>query len=72
MIETKEQLINELARNRDAIKRFGAERIGLFGSFARARQNKGSDVDILVDFTSGAKSFDNFMRLSYFLEELTG
>src|SRR5919205_76496 len=30
------------------------------------------DVDILVEFEEGRKSFDNFMRLSFFLEELFG
>lgn len=72
MIETKEQLVGELARHRDAIRAFGVERIGLFGSFARSDQNGASDVDILVEFSSGAKTFDNFMKLSYFLEDLTG
>lgn len=72
MIETKEQLISELARNGEAIRNFGVERIGLFGSFARSSQDVGSDVDFLVEFSSGAKSFDNFMKLSYFLEELIG
>jgi len=72
MIETNEQLISELARNIESIKGFGVERIGLFGSFARARQNVGSDIDLLVEFSPGAKSFDNFMKLSFFLEDLTG
>ena len=72
MIETKEQLISELARNSEAIKSFGVERIGLFGSFAKESPKVGSDVDLLVEFSLGAKSFDNFMKLSFFLEELTG
>jgi len=32
------------------LKPFGAERIGIFGSFAREEENPGSDIDILVKF----------------------
>jgi len=46
--------------------------IGLFGSFLRDEAQKDSDVDLLVDFHSGKKSFDNFMELSFYLEDLFG
>ena len=31
-----------------------------------------SDIDILVDFEKKGKTFDNYMELKYFLEELLG
>jgi uncharacterized protein len=31
-----------------------------------------SDVDLLVEFIPELKTFDNFMELSFFLEELLG
>jgi hypothetical protein len=31
-----------------------------------------SDVDLLVEFEEGMKTYDNFIDLNYFLEELTG
>mgnify|MGYP001289365120 CR=1 FL=1 len=50
--------------------RFGVKRIGIFGSFARCEQTRSSDVDVLVEFAEGQATFDNFMQLVYFLEDL--
>jgi len=49
-------------------KRFGISRIGVFGSFARGEQKETSDVDILAEFEK--PTFDNFMNLAFFLEDL--
>jgi predicted nucleotidyltransferase len=49
---------------------YGVKRIGLFGSFARNEQTRSSDVDVLVEFAEGQATFDNFMHLVYFLEDL--
>ena len=49
---------------------FGVKRIGVFGSFARSEQTRSSDVDVLVEFAEGQATFDNFMHLAYFLEDL--
>ncbi len=46
------------------------KRIGVFGSYARNEQTRSSDVDVLVEFAEGQATFDNFMHLVYFLEEL--
>jgi len=43
--------------------------VGLFGSFVRDEQTRESDVDLLVRFEPGKKSFDNFMSLSTILED---
>lgn len=51
---------------------FGVRAIGIFGSFARGEARKGSDVDVLVDFEEGKKTFDHFMDLKFFLEDLFG
>jgi hypothetical protein len=48
------------------------KRIGIFGSFARSEQTRSSDVDVLVEFVDGQATFDNFMQLVYFLEDLFG
>ena len=52
--------------------RYGVKRIGIFGSFARSEQTRSSDVDVLVEFVNGQATFDNFMHLVYFLEDLFG
>ena len=49
-------------------ERFDVKRIGVFGSFARGDQRETSDVDILVEFEK--PTFDNFMDLAFFLEDL--
>ena len=72
MIERKRDLFVLLAKHQKQLEQFGVKRWGVFGSFARDQQNAGSDVDILVEFEPGKKSFDNFMHLAFFLEEQVG
>ena len=72
MIERKKDLFALLAKHHEQLKQFGVKRWGVFGSFARDQQNARSDVDILVEFEQGKKSFDNFMHLAFFLEEQVG
>ena len=63
-------LLDRLHRNSGRIKSFGVKRLGLFGSFARNTVDSNSDVDLLVEFEGGKKSYDNFMELGVYLEEL--
>ncbi len=44
--------------------------MGIFGSFARGEEDQDSDVDVLVSFHEGKKTFDNFMGTNYYLENL--
>lgn len=62
----------ELLKNHEtALKeKYHVRQIGIFGSFAREEQRADSDIDVLVDFEEGAKTFDNFMELKFFLEDL--
>lgn len=50
----------------------GVKDVGLFGSFVTGNQTPESDVDILVEFEPERHSFDAFMDLSFFLEDLLG
>jgi predicted nucleotidyltransferase len=70
MTQTKQDILNVLDKNRSHIRTLGVKRIGLFGSFVRGEQNADSDIDLLVEFEIGRKTFDNFMELSFFLEEV--
>jgi len=58
------------SREEEIKQRFGVKRIGVFGSFARSEEKESSDVDVLVEFIEGAKTFDHFMDLKFFLEDL--
>jgi hypothetical protein len=54
------------------VEKFGVMEIAIFGSYARGEQSKDSDVDLIVDFKEGWKTFDNYMDLKFYLEELFG
>lgn len=54
------------------VQNFGVEEIALFGSYARGEENEESDIDILIQFKEGYKTFDNYMDLKFYLEELFG
>ncbi len=66
---TSKQIMKTLNIHRKEIQRFGVKRIGLFGSFQTNKQHKESDIDILVEFSKGKKTFDNYMDLKFFLEK---
>jgi predicted nucleotidyltransferase len=60
-----------LEDNKFVIKeKFKVREIGIFGSFVRGEEKIKSDIDILVDFEKEGKTFDNYMELKYFLQEL--
>ena len=67
---TAEEILKLIQQNRDRIKKYGVKRIGLFGSYLRGEQKEDSDIDILVEFEKGKKTFDNYMELKFFLEDL--
>jgi uncharacterized protein len=69
---TREEVIERLARAEPEIRGLAVRRIALFGSLARAQANAESDVDLLVEFLPGSKTFDRFMELSELLETLLG
>lgn len=69
---TRKLVLNLLGKNMGTIKNYGVNRIGIFGSIAQGRSGPSSDVDILVVFGKGKKTFDNYMDLLFFLEKLFG
>ncbi len=71
-VQSKSDILSQLKNNQGAISNFGVHRFGLFGSFLTGSQNAESDVDLLVEFEPGRKSFDNYMNLAFFLEDLLG
>lgn len=71
-IDTKSHLLARVAEHQQQLRRFGVKRLGVFGSFVRNEQDETSDVDVLVEFEPGRKTFDNFMHLAFYLEDLLG
>ena len=72
IVQDKNQVMTLLKAHWRELQQFGVKRCGLFGSFLREQQTDESDVDLLVEFVPEHKSFDNFMRLAFFLEETLG
>jgi hypothetical protein len=70
MAQRKEDVLRTLSENRLRLEALGVKRVGLFGSFARGDQTPGSDVDLLVQFEPGRKTFDNSMQVAFLLEDL--
>ena len=60
-----------LAVHREELARLGVRSLALFGSVARNEAGPASDVDLLVEF-EGPATFDRYVALSFFLEELLG
>ncbi|NVM28144.1 MAG: nucleotidyltransferase family protein [Candidatus Helarchaeota archaeon] len=65
-----EVIIENIEKKMGKIREYGVKKIGLFGSYLRNEQKDDSDIDILVEFEKGQKTFDNYMDLKFFLEDL--
>jgi predicted nucleotidyltransferase len=64
----KEGIIDYLKAHKTDLKSYKVKPIGLFGSFARGEAKEDSDIDLIVEYEPGHKTFDNFMGLINFLE----
>jgi len=53
------------------LERYDADRIGIFGSYAREEANEESDLDLLVHFKNN-KSLLTLVRIERELTEITG
>jgi predicted nucleotidyltransferase len=71
-VQNKRTLIALLKANGQQLKSYGVSHLSIFGSFITGKFNADSDVDLLIDFDPNQKSYDNFMDLSFFLEDLLG
>lgn len=69
VVQTKDEVLDRLRRCERQLKKLGVKRLGLFGSFVREQHDAASDIDVLVEFEPGKKSFDNFMEIAFLLED---
>lgn len=68
----KQVVLTQLTGRMEEIRqRFSVRRLSVFGSVVRGEASEGSDVDVLVVFDRKA-TFDLFMDLKFYLEELLG
>jgi predicted nucleotidyltransferase len=69
---SREQAADLLAASESEIRALGVARLALFGSVLRGDARPDSDVDLLVQFSPGAKTFARFLALSELLEDRLG
>lgn len=65
---TKQQILETLTEHANTLRQYGVRRIGVFGSYLHGNVKETSDIDLLVEFRE--KSFDNYMDLKFYLEDL--
>src|SRR5438874_1647714 len=67
---TRQTILDTLAQHHAALHDMGVQRIGLFGSYIKGTATPDSDIDCLVILDK--PSFDNYMDLKFYLEDLFG
>lgn len=63
-------ILNKIRKHKDSIRKYGIERVGVFGSIARGEATDKSDIDLLVEFNPKQKTYRNFWHSSELLERL--
>jgi predicted nucleotidyltransferase len=69
---TREEAVKCLVASEAEIRALGVRRLSLFGSVLRGEASPDSDVDVLVEFSPGAKTYEHFLALSELLEDRLG
>ena len=67
----QEDVVKQLKAHLDQLAEFRIKSLAIFGSVARGEARPDSDVDFLVEF-NGPTTFDQYMGLKLFLEDLLG
>ena len=67
-ILTKNETEQRLLKHKDTLKEYSVKWLGIFGSYVKEAAHEDSDIDLLVEFEK--LSFDNYMGLRIFLEDL--
>lgn len=66
----KNVILKIIREHRNEIKPFGVSSLGLFGSFVNDSEREDSDIDILVEFEPGKKTYNNLFCLHEYLENI--
>jgi uncharacterized protein len=69
---THAEAVDRLSAHEPEIRALGVSRLALFGSVLRGQAHAGSDVDVLVQFAAGTKTYARFFALSELLERYLG
>ena len=61
-------IIKELEKRREKLKEKNVKKIGLFGSYLKGTQKRGSDIDFLITFDK--IDSDNYFEVWFYLENI--
>lgn len=64
----REIAIERIRSAEPELRALGIARLALFGSTVRDEAQPDSDVDILIQFTAGAKTYERFLAVAELLE----
>jgi len=65
---TEKEILKTLATRSQELRKMGVRKLGLFGSYLYGTAREGSDMDFLV--VLARPSFDDYMDIKFFLEDL--
>ena len=68
---SREELLSTMRASEAKLRALGVKSLAVFGSVARGDSGPQSDVDLLVEF-DGPGTFDRYMNVKLYLEDLTG
>ncbi len=69
----RDEILDKLRADKEALDAFGVNTIGVFGSVARGEAGPDSDVDIVVDFDEDSiPGLFEFVHLKRHLEKVLG
>ncbi len=57
------EILKFFENNKPVLKNYYVKRVGLPGAYIRNKQRPGSDIEILVEYKKGHRTFDNFIIL---------
>ena len=66
----REQVLNILRQHQAELSKLGVKSLALFGSVARGEADAESDLDILIDLREKPVTFDTYMDIKIYLEDL--
>ncbi|MBS3176022.1 nucleotidyltransferase domain-containing protein [Candidatus Woesearchaeota archaeon] len=66
---TKQEILQKIEKHKEEIKALGVNRLVLFGSYAKGKQKKESDVDFLVEFAPGRGLYKDYVQLLQLLRK---
>jgi uncharacterized protein len=71
-VQNRQQTIERLSACEPELRALGVDRLALFGSLLRGDARADSDVDLLVQFKQGSKTYSRFLAVSDLLEDRLG